>query len=321
MSWAFEPAIWLDSPPIIHLAGVAPPEKGIAMCRFVLYLGPNLSMDRLITKPVNSIIHQSFKSQLREEPLNGDGFGVAWFVPELSPYPALFRSIQPAWNNINLRHLARVTRSHCIMAHVRAATPGLAVSETNCHPFAAGRFAFMHNGYISEFGRVKRAICERLSDAAYDRIEGSTDSELLFALAQDKLELERADLTIDQMADAIAATIHETVSLLTQAEVVDHSRLNLVLTDGRKAVVTRFASGDHEANTLFVHSGSRYVCEGGQCRMMKPDPDDHTVIIASEPLSDDPGWREVPRNHMVLVESDLSTTVRPIRSPAQAARA
>ncbi len=289
------------------------------MCRFVLYLGPNLSMDRLITEPKNSLIHQSFKSQLREEPLNGDGFGVAWFVPELTPYPALFRSIQPAWNNINLRHLARVTRSHCIMAHVRAATPGLAVSEVNCHPFAAGRFAFMHNGYIADFGRVKRAVCRRLSDAAYDRIEGSTDSEHLFALAQDKIDLERADLGTREMADALVATIHETVGILEDAEVHDDSRLNLVLTDGRKAVVTRFSSGAHVANTLFVHSGSRYVCEGGECRMMKPDPDDHTVIVAAEPLSDDPGWREVPRNHMVLVESDLTITVQPIPAPPSAA--
>jgi len=92
--------------------------------------------------------------------------------------------------------------------------------------------------------------------------------------------------------------------------------LNLALTDGRKAVVTRFVSGDHDANTLFVHCGSRYVCEGGLCRMIKPDPDEHTVIVASEPLSEDPGWREVPPNHMVLVEPDLSVSIRPIEGHA-----
>ena len=286
------------------------------MCRFVLYLGPNLSMDRLITEPVNSIIHQSFKSQLREEPLNGDGFGVAWFAPELSPHPALFRSIQPAWNNVNLRHIARVTRSACIMAHVRAASPGLGVSETNCHPFAAGRFAFMHNGFIANFGQVKRAMCRRLSDAAYDQLCGTTDSEHLFAMVQDKLDLEDGDTTTDQLADALCATITEMVEILDAVDEVDDSRLNLVLTDGRKAVVTRFVSGDHDANTLFVHSGSRYVCEGGLCRMIEPNPEEHTVIIASEPLSDDPGWRAVPPNHVVLVEPDLSVSIRPMEGHA-----
>ena len=114
------------------------------MCRFVLYSGEPITLDLLTTRPEHSIIHQSFRSRLREEPLNGDGFGIAWYVPEISSEPALFRSVQPAWNNVNLLHLARVSRSPCVLAHVRAAT-GFAVSEPNCHPFNADRFAFMHN--------------------------------------------------------------------------------------------------------------------------------------------------------------------------------
>lgn len=90
------------------------------MCRFVLYLGSEITLDVLTTRPTNSIIHQSFHSHLREEPLNGDGFGIAWYVPDVSPEPAQFRSIQPAWNNVNLLHLARVCRSSVVLAHVRA---------------------------------------------------------------------------------------------------------------------------------------------------------------------------------------------------------
>ena len=95
------------------------------MCRFVLYLGESLTLDKLITRPRNSIIHQSHHAELRKEPLNGDGFGLAWYAPAHGPQPALFRSVRPAWNDANLAHLARVTESPAVLAHVRAATRGL----------------------------------------------------------------------------------------------------------------------------------------------------------------------------------------------------
>ena len=63
------------------------------MCRFVLYLGPELTLDTLITKPSHSLIHQSTHATERREPLNGDGFGLAWYVPSISAEPARFRSI------------------------------------------------------------------------------------------------------------------------------------------------------------------------------------------------------------------------------------
>ena len=36
------------------------------MCRFVLYLGEPITLDRLITRPRNSIIHQSYHAEHRE---------------------------------------------------------------------------------------------------------------------------------------------------------------------------------------------------------------------------------------------------------------
>lgn len=49
-------------------------------------------------------------------------------------------------NNVNLKRLATKVRSPLIFAHVRAAIPGMLVSEANCHPFQYGRYLWMHNG-------------------------------------------------------------------------------------------------------------------------------------------------------------------------------
>jgi glutamine amidotransferase len=283
------------------------------MCRFALYLGPPITLDTLVTKPVNSIIHQSFHSHERKEPLNGDGFGVAWYVPELSPKPAVFRSITPAWNNANLASLARVTVSECILAHVRAASPGLPVTETNCHPFSDGRYVFMHNGSIGGFRAVRRSLLQSLTDEAFPAVQGSTDSELMFALFLDHHRRLAGHDASDAMAAALEATIHHVMEAVGTAGIAEPSFLNLAVSDGRRAVVSRFTSGPpSEAASLYLHEGKQYVCEEGVCHMVSPDIGRGAVLVCSEPLSEDPGWDRVPANHLVVVREDRSVTQRAI---------
>jgi predicted glutamine amidotransferase len=57
-------------------------------------------------------------------------------------------------NNENLARLACKIVSPLIFAHVRAAYPGMPVSEQNCHPFAWGRYLWMHNGVVGGFAKV-----------------------------------------------------------------------------------------------------------------------------------------------------------------------
>lgn len=74
------------------------------MCRWLAYTGsPVLIGDALYT-PAHSLIDQSLHSRLGAETTNGDGFGVGWYDAE--PTPGVSRSIEPAWNDHNLRELA-----------------------------------------------------------------------------------------------------------------------------------------------------------------------------------------------------------------------
>jgi glutamine amidotransferase len=272
------------------------------MCRFVLYMGPPVTLDLLTTRPEHSIIRQSFKARLREEPLNGDGFGIAWYVPDISSEPALFRSVQPAWNNVNLLHLARVSRSPAILAHVRAAT-GFAVSEPNCHPFNAGRFAFMHNGSVAEFRKLKRKLIGELSDDSFLWIHGTTDSEHLFALFRDHFAKHADRPPMDAMEAAMRETIDDVERLTAGVGAARRSLLNMAVSDGERAVVSRHATLGEPAPSLWLRTGVQYVCHEGACRMLDGGPTE-TVIVASEPLTDEPGWREVPQQHLVLIDAD-----------------
>lgn len=281
------------------------------MCRFVFYLGPKLTLDSLITKPEHSLVRQSFECAERGDIMNADGFGVSWFVPELSDAPAVFRSISPAWSNRCLADLCRVTQSKCILAHVRAASPGLPVMEANCHPFAAEKLAFMHNGYIPQFKSIKRALIAGLSDESYDAIHGSTDSEHIFAVFRDYYRSEENGAA--GIAIALDKTIKRVVSLCNDQEITAASWLNLAVSNGVEGAVTRFSSDDGKtAPSLYLDEGRRYVCEGGVCRMVNPEDGGGAIVVSSERLSEDPGWHKVDPNTMLVIHEDHTVEKRPI---------
>jgi ergothioneine biosynthesis protein EgtC len=273
------------------------------MCRFTFYSGQPITLGSLVTEPAHSLIHQSFESREREEPLNGDGFGIAWYTPEVSNEPARFRSITPAWNNQNLLDLARVVKSSCILAHVRAATQYIAVTETNCHPFKHGRWAFMHNGDIGGFPRVRRPMLSHLSDASFGIIGGTTDSEHFFALVLDELRREDDPFDVVAMGTAMTRAIQKTCELVTKHAPGEYIYLNAVFSDGERSVAVRFTTDEPQhASSLYLNEGHRYVCEDGVCWMVEPEDEAGTVIVSSEPLSSEASWRSIAPNSMVLIE-------------------
>lgn len=275
------------------------------MCRFTFYSGRPITLGALVTEPAHSLIHQSFESREREEPLNGDGFGIAWYAPSISSEPARFRSITPAWSNQNLMDLARVVKSSCILAHVRAATQHIAVTETNCHPFKHGRWAFMHNGDIGGFPRVRRPMLAQLSDASFGIIGGTTDSEHFFALVLDELRREDDPHDVVAMAMAMARAIQKTRDLVEKHAPGEYIYLNAAFSDGESSIAVRFTTDAPEhASSLYLNQGHRYVCEDGVCWMVEPEEGEQgTVIVSSEPLSSEPSWRAIKPNSMVLIQN------------------
>lgn len=282
------------------------------MCRWTYYLGPKITLSSLLIEPAHSLINQSFQARERDEPLNGDGFGVAYYVPHLSERAAVFRSISPAWGNSNLRSLAPVTESSCILAHVRAATQGLSVIETNCHPFTSGSLTMAHNGDIGGFGVLRRFILHELSDQAFHAIRGTTDSEHLFALVLDQYHRDDAPADpVERLEDALRRAVGKLLEISRAHGIQEHSYLNVALTDGRCGVVMRFTTDAPEhADSLYVHTGRRYVCEDGVCHMIDPTGSEKTVICSSEPLSGDDGWQPIPVNHFVVIDPDRRTAIR-----------
>src|SRR3954469_3769199 len=150
------------------------------MCRWMVYSGDPILAEDLLFRPVHSLIDQSLHSRMGATTTNGDGFGIGWYGEGAEP--ALFKSIDPAWNDQNPRETAGRIPNPLLFAHIRAST-GTPVQRSNCHPFRSGRWLWMHNGAIRGFSKVKRDLVLAVDPSLYVGIQGSTDSELSFFLA------------------------------------------------------------------------------------------------------------------------------------------
>lgn len=284
------------------------------MCRFLAYKGAPISLHQLIFAPQNSLIHQSYHALERDDPVNGDGFGIGWYVPEIHPQPARFTSIRPAWNNQNLQSLAPKISSGAVFAHVRDANMGSVIAP-NCHPFQFGRLLMMHNGVIGDFPSIKRHLRNRLSDETYAWIEGQTDTEHFFALVLDHLlEEKREGHDHDDFIRAIEKAIVDLREILDACRVHEHFYLNLAMTDGRCVVACRYDSNPYiESPTLYYSEGGRYECIDGLCQMVRTDGSDHAVLVVSEKLTGvAEDWHVIPEEHFVVVTEDLEVSIRPV---------
>lgn len=289
------------------------------MCRFTLYVGPPVKIASIITEPSHSLILQSFHSEERSEPLNGDGFGLGWYAPRLTPEPACFRAITPAWNDRNLRSLAQVVTTPCLFAHVRAASVGSEVNLANCHPFAHGRYLLMHNGNIGGFRRVRRRLLEGLSDEAFDVVRGSTDTEHLFATFVDEVvgsPSDDSDPALD-LARRLTRALTRVLDLVREHGGGAPSFLNVAVSDGEHAAATRFTDDtEEEPESLYVLRGEHYEPVARRFEHRRVEDEGEPVLVSSERLTDDPRWEIVPANHVVVIDRWKGARVLPLTDRA-----
>lgn len=287
------------------------------MCRFIAYAGAPLLLADLLYRPTNSLIMQSYHARERAEPLNGDGFGAGWYVPEIDPTPCVQRSVTPAWSNRNLQSLASKTRAGCLFAHVRAATPGMAVNDANVHPFSYDRFMWMHNGSVAGFHHIRRRLRDSLKDEYYDMIQGTTDSEHAFAVFLNSLGIAFGEASGADLRRALVETIGNLNEWTRETGSVEPSFYNFAVTDGHTMAVSRYCSADGVPGASLHYSrGMRFEClPDGLCDMHSVAPEEKAaaIIISSERLTDDPSdWFDVPDNHTITVLPDLSVKIEPI---------
>ncbi|MFC5338743.1 class II glutamine amidotransferase [Leucobacter denitrificans] len=289
------------------------------MCRWLAYLGSSIALEDVLVRPNHSLIDQSLRARqlfLPGDPLasvflnsafptNGDGFGIAW--SGRGGALGQYRQIGPAWDSLNLRHIAAQIESGCFLSHVRAA-PGRTISEQNCHPFVHDEWMFQHNGEIPRFPEVKRELTMDVDPQLYPSILGNADTEVCFYLA----------MTYGLPEDPVAGMTRmvERVERARQKHQIDAPfRATICASDGNQLVVLRWVSPDAagaSAPSLYHSAGATILhTVDGDTESL---PDDAQLVV-SEPLELECSsqiWAEVPHASIGIFQRGSAPEFAPL---------
>jgi predicted glutamine amidotransferase len=230
----------------------------------------------------------SLAVQSRRQP---DGVGLGAFAADGTP--RVHRLPVAAYADAEFAREARELIASTFIAHVRYATTG-APTLANTHPFGQSGRLFAHNGVVGDLPRLEAELGD-----AMRLVAGDTDSERLFALIT-----RRAGDTGD-----VGAAITDAVRWV--ADQLPVRALNLVLTtptdlwalrypDTHPLYVLRRAPGGPHGNRHLDHASAP-----GTVRVRSGDlASAAAVVVATERMDEDPGWRLLAPGELLHVGPD-----------------
>jgi predicted glutamine amidotransferase len=235
-----------------------------------------------------------------------DGYGFGTFDEDGAP--DVDRGVIAAWQDDAFAHEAQTGCSRTYVVHLRYASTG-PVALRNSHPFVQDGRLFAHNGVVAGLPELEDRLGE---DRAL--VLGDTDSERVFALITRETRRAGGDLH-----GGIAAAV---------GWIGDHLPLfsvNFVLATPTELWALRYP----ESNELWVLErraggphGDRHLdetSEVGTLRVHSGDLATHdAVVVATERMDENPGWRLLAPGELFHVGDDLtcSSTVPIAADPA-----
>ena len=225
---------------------------------------------------------------------NADGSGIGFF--NAAGTPVLDKQPEPAFSDEEFIREARQAESATFVAHVRWASVGGRTAQ-NTHPFTMQGRIMAHNGGFGELPRLE----EQLGSYA-DLVLGDTDSERYFALITQQTEAHGGDVGAGITAAASWIAAHLPVSSLN-AIVATPGELWALRYPAQHALhVLERPAGPSQSQTrkgLHVRSATS--------SMHAPAlHDTASVVVASEELDGESGWRMLAPGELVHVRPDLS---------------
>ena len=297
------------------------------MCRILSYLGTPVLLDHLLYAPDSSLLNQTIHAKMLAM-LNLAGFGMAaWDPTSHEPQaPFRYRTTQVAFFDRNLKALSSKLRPSALLAHIRgvAYNSTVQINEQNVHPFRFDGLplAMAHNGDLADFRAMRFDLVPHIRPDLVRQIQGSTDSEWLYALTVSALEDPYRIASPEEILAAVTRAL-AIVRDVRRAHAIDRSSsTNLIFCDGVNLVAVRFTfdfgkygdfsrpggaqmQGTTEFLSMWYSFGSDYGLHDNEWKLTGGAARADSVIVASEPLTGDfSTWIEVPEYSALLVRSD-----------------
>lgn len=229
---------------------------------------------------------------------NPDGTGLGVF--DAAGEPQLRKQPMAAWRDRAFHCEAHEMTGTTFLAHVRYATTG-ALDVANTHPFLQDRRMFEHNGVVEGLDQLD----ERLrAEGVSELVGGQTDSERVFALITAAVRRNGGD---------VSAGIREAVGWV--AENLAVYALNILMSTATDLWALRYPDS-HELYMLDRRTPPAVPTPEFDLRTerirahsehLRQRP---SVVFASEPMDDDPGWQLLDAGELVHVAADLGINRR-----------
>jgi predicted glutamine amidotransferase len=228
---------------------------------------------------------------------NVDGSGIGFF--DAAGAPVVDKQPEPAFRDEEFGHEAREAESSTFIAHVRWATAG-GRTFLNTHPFVMNGRIMAHNGGIGELPRLEAQLGSYAS-----LVLGDTDSERYFALITQQIDEHGGDVAAGIAAAATWIAANLPVSALNTI-VAAPGELWALRYPGQHALhILQRPAGPGPAGTAGLHvrstTSSVHAPALGETA---------SVIIASEQMDGESGWRMLAPGELVHVRPDLSVLSR-----------
>jgi len=250
---------------------------------------------------------------------NVDGSGIGFFDP--AGAPVLDKQPEAAFRDEEFIREAKHAVSATFVAHVRWATAGGRTVQ-NTHPFTMQGRIMAHNGGFGEARRLE----ERLGSYR-ELVLGDTDSERYFALITQQTDAHGGDVGAGIAAAARWIGAHLPVSSLNTV-VAAPGELWALRYPGQHAlhIIERPAGASAPAGAAAGPAGTSGTTGGGTAAApggAAADPGLHvrsatssvhvpalqalpSVVVASEELDGERGWRMLASGELVHIRRDLS---------------
>jgi predicted glutamine amidotransferase len=245
---------------------------------------------------------------------NVDGSGIGFFDP--AGEPVVDKQPEPAFTDQEFIHEAKEASSSTFIAHVRWATAGGRTIQ-NTHPFTMAGRIMAHNGGFGELPRLD----EQLGSYA-GLVLGDTDSERYFALITQQIDVHGGDVGAGIAAAAGWIAANLPVSSLNTVVVApgelwalrypDQHALHILQRPPGRDKAAAGNPGPHVPQQppgggqaaagdagLHVRSATSSVHVPGLGEAA-------SVVVASERLDGEDGWRMLAPGELVHVRADLS---------------
>jgi predicted glutamine amidotransferase len=229
--------------------------------------------------------------QSRGEP---DGTGLGAF--DHHGAPVVSKQAIAAYEDRAFAREARELASTTFVAHIRYASTGPAARD-NTHPFEQQGRLLAHNGVIGNLARLEQELGEHR-----ELVHGDTDSERFFALVTRRTEQHGGDVT----AGLTAAARFVAAELPLYA-------LNVVLITATDLWALRYPA-THELFVLDRRVADRrrhldHTSAAGTLRVRSSDAAHHSVVVvASEPMDEDPGWQPLGSGELLHIDAKLDVS-------------